>query len=268
MRREQNTTQCGRLWLALVMAAVPAWASAQTELKGSPEELRNFLHPVENIVTLTAEAEEVAYSDQAIVSLVVKTEHDELAVAIEKNAQLRGDIRAALLDAGIHNKYINNSKFSSSPQYGWFGKEPDSYEVINRMAITLNQEQQLKTVASLVDKDDAVSLASTEFKHSQKDDYLAKVKEQALSKVMLQKSVYEDSLNVTLVPINFRDQRVNYAATRGAVALEEVVVTSLVSKAASSREADYAGSKPAATSFDETKYTANIAVDFKVQTKQ
>ncbi|BFM04902.1 SIMPL domain-containing protein [Halioxenophilus aromaticivorans] len=256
------------LWVAAMMAVVPAWAVAQTELKGSPEELRNFLHPTENIVTLTAEAEEVAYSDQAIVSLVVKTEDDELAVAIEKNSQLRSQIHTALLDAAIENKHINNSKFSSSPQYGWFGKQPDSYEVVNRVAITLSQEEQLKTVASLVDKFPEVSLASTEFSHTKKDDSLAKVKEQALSKIMMQKMLYEDSLNVTLVPVNFRDQRVHYAATRGAIALEEAVVSSVMSKAAT-READgYAGSAPAATSFDETKYTANIAVDFKVQPKQ
>lgn len=246
-----------------VMAIMPTWVGAQAELKGSPEELRNFLHPREKIVTLKAESEEVAYSDKATISLVVKTKGKQLAVSIQRNADLREEIRTALLDAGILNKDINNSKFSSSPQYGWFGDQPDSYEVINRVAITITQELQLKTVAALVDKFDEVSMVSTEFKHSKKDDYLSKVKEQALTKIMLQKTIYEDSLNVTLIPVNFRDERIHYAATRGARALDEVVVSAAVTKM-SSRAESYAAEPKAATSFDETKYTANIAVDFKV----
>lgn len=257
-----------RVWLMAAMVSVaPTWVGAQTELKGSPEELRNFLHPQENRVTLRAEAEEVAFSDQAIISLVVKTEGKQLAVAIQDNADIRNDIRTALLDAGIENKHINNSKFSTSPQYGWFGKEPDSFKVVNRVAITINREQHLKTVAALADKHSEISLASTEFKHSQKDDYLTRVKEQALTKIMLQKNLYEDSLNVTLVPVNFRDERIHFAATRGAVALEQAVASAAVSKVESRADAYMAEPTAPATSFDETKYSANIAVDFKVVPK-
>ena len=55
---------------------------AQPELKGSPEELRHFLHPSERIVSLHGQAEEKAYSDRAIISLVITTEDKLLSNSI------------------------------------------------------------------------------------------------------------------------------------------------------------------------------------------
>jgi len=251
------------LSLALLIA-IPAFANAQTELKGSPEELRNFLHPQENVVTLSADAEETAYSDEAIVSLVVKTEEKQLAASIQRNSELRENIRKSLLASGMKNSDINNSKFSSTPQYGWFGKEPDSYEVVNRVAVTISNEEQLKTLAGLVDKYKEVSMANTEFKHTGKEEYQKKVKQQAMDKIMAQKKIYEANLNVKLVPIAFRDQPILFAPTRGAAVMEDAMVSQMKMERSVVASAP-AYSEPAPTSFDEVKYSANISVDFKIE---
>lgn len=258
------------LLLAASLAS-PVWAApiaqAQTELKGSPEELRNFLHPRENIISLSASAEETAYSDEATLSLVVTTEEKALAQSIEKNAALRDSIRATLLKSGIKVEDINNSKFSSSPQYGWFGKKPSSFEVVNRVAIKITTEEQLKTVAKLADEHEEIILGGTEFKHSAKEEFEKKVKEEALNKILAEQKVYESKLGVKLTPVAFYDQPIQFAATRGAFEIEEVVVQRR-QKSNDSYAAEAFASSPVsqqAISFDEVTYRANIRVEFKVE---
>ena len=255
-----------RLISCLLFCLLPLAAVAQPELKGSPNELRQFLHPSEKIVTLSAEAEEKAYSDRAIISLVVTSEDKQLSTSISNNITLRESISQQLVTAGINPDHIKSSKFSTSPQYGWFGKKPDSYKVVNRMAVTITQESQLKTIASVADSKEQMELSDIAFEHSQKDAFKSQVKQLALEKVMKQKALYETSRGVTLTPVSFRDNRLWVRGTQGAQMLEEIVVT------ATKRSRSYndsgenfsnsAAPKSIESSFDEIVYTAEVFVDF------
>ncbi|MGH1471179.1 MAG: SIMPL domain-containing protein [Cellvibrionaceae bacterium] len=242
---------------------------SEPELKGSPNELRQFLYPNDKIVTIFSDAEKKAYSDEAIISLVITTENKMLSQSIAENGELRGSIVQTLSSSGIPKDSIKSSKFSTSPQYGWFGKKPDSYKVVNRMSVRINDEKHLKTIAALSDNSKEIELADTEFEHSKKEAFKSDVKKEALDKVMKQKVAYEKTLGVKLTPIGFRDSQVNPQATRGARVLEEVVVTAQ-SRVKSSRMmasepmADMA-SQPSEPSFDEIVYNANITVQFKIE---
>ena len=252
------------LSLTALLCIMSTAAFSQPELKGNPEELRQFLHPVDRIVSLVGDANEKAYSDKAIVSLVITTEDKLLSNAIASNGQLRSTISERLLAAGIKSAQIKSSTFSTSPEYGWFGKKPASYKVVNRMAITISDERDLKLIAQLADSQEALELSEITFEHSQKDATQLKVKQQALSKVMAQKAFYESSLGVTLTPIGFRDANLGYRATRGALMLEEVIVTASKRMGNQAESAD-AYSAPRDVSFDEIEYTAEIVVDFKIE---
>jgi len=245
-------------------------AFAQPELKGSPNELRHFLHPNDKIVTLSAEAEEKAYSDRAIISLLITSEDKLLSVSISNNIALRESISQQLVSAGINPEYIKSSTFSTSPQYGWFGKKPDSYKVVNRMAVTITEESQLNTIAGVADSEEEIELSDITFEHSKKDAYKSKVKQLALEKVMKQKALYESSLGVKLTPVSFRDNRLWVKGTQGAQMLEEVVVTaSKRSRSYKDSAADFAQSvapRSVESSFDEIIYTAEIFVDFSTVT--
>ena len=214
-----------RLTTCLLFCSLHLNAFAQPELKGSPNELRHFLHPNDKIVTLSAEAEEKAYSDRAIISLLITSEDKLLSVSISNNIALRESISQQLVSAGINPEYIKSSTFSTSPQYGWFGKKPDSYKVVNRMAVTITEESQLNTIAGVADSEEEIELSDITFEHSKKDAYKSKVKQLALEKVMKQKALYESSLGVTLTPVSFRDNRLWIKGSQGAQMLEEVVVT-------------------------------------------
>lgn len=258
---------CVRM-LFIVLSLVAFSAFSEPELKGSPNELRQFLYPNDRIVTLFANAEKKAYSDEAIISLVITTEDKLLSESIANNGEFREGIVEKLSAAGIPRDNIKSSKFSTSPQYGWFGKKPDSFKVVNRMSVRISDEKDLKVIAELADNTKEIELADTEFEHSKKETFVENVKKEALDKVMKQKAAYEKTLGVTLTPIGFRDSQVHPQASRGARVLESAVVkTSRLadSKMMSSQPMAEQAVQSSEPSFDEIIYNANISVQFKIQ---
>lgn len=230
------------------------------EIKGNPEELKGFLYPNEKVVSIRGFAEKRAYSDKAIISLVVTTEDKKLSDALARNGQLRDKIESYLVSTGIDNKLINSSKFSSSPQYGWFGSKPESYKVVNRMAVSVTSESHLTEVAVIADRLEGVELSGTEFEHTKKDEFKEIVKSDALEKILKQKEFYEQSLGVKLVPIAINDSNIHQQATRGAMFVAEAarIESDSVSSMTKYRE------PVREPSFDEVNYTANISVEFKI----
>ena len=239
-------------------------ANSSPEIKGNPDELRSYFHPEEKTLSIRDEAVETAYTDQAIVNLVVKTEDKLLSKSMNINSKLRSKITKILIQEGIEESNIKNSKFSSSPQYGWFGSKPDSYEVMNRVAIKIKTEKQLEAIAFVADNHSEITLSGTTFEHSKKSNFEQLVKEKALKKVLEKKQFYEKSLGVKLVPVSFSESDVDFNATHGANLLEEeVVVTGIrASKDSYSKKRDYAPRRE--NSFDEVKYRAVVTVEFKV----
>ncbi|MDQ7048973.1 MAG: SIMPL domain-containing protein [Enterobacterales bacterium] len=156
------------LSLILLIIIYPTFA---TELKGTPEELKRFLHPNKNTISLHATAKLTAYSDKAIVQLTITTEKKQLATALEENAKIRRDISQTLVKNGIKAVNIHTSQFSSSPQFGWFGQSPKSYQVVNRMSINIYDEDQLTEIAKLSDANQAIEINSTQFEHTKKDAF-------------------------------------------------------------------------------------------------
>lgn len=248
------------------LLGVSSFATAQTELKGSPEDLRSFLHPQSQIVTLNDTAEKTAYSDKAVIHLVITSEAKNLSESLILNNGVRENVTKDLISKGINSKDIKSSKFTSTPQYGLFGKKPSTYKVINRISVSVFEEKNLRNVAQVADAYSEVELAKTEFEHTQKTTFELQVKEDVLNKINNQKNYYEKSLGVQLIPVAFRDSRVHKMPTAGASAVadvEEVIVTGLRSSSVSK----YQAPEPAEPSFDEVIYKAELSVDYKVVNK-
>lgn len=252
-----------RIIFITLLGLCSAKAMAAPELKGSPNDLRGFLYPAENIVTIRAEHEEKAYSDQAIISLVITTEQKLLSDSISRNSQIREKITASLVASGLSGDTIKSSKFSSSPEFGWFGSKPSSFKVVNRMAITIADEEKLKQIAALADKYDEVELSDTAFEHSQKASFEQLVKSKALDKIIQQKEFYEKSLGLKLKAIGIRDSNIRHQATRGAMLLDSKVVN-IAQDERSYSSKPKSPSMARTQSFDEIKYLANLSVDFKI----
>lgn len=252
--------------ITLLASPVLVNIAQATEIKGSPEELRKFLHPQKRSVSLSANVERRVYADQAIVSVIVKNEAKTLANAMQANATLRAKLKTALVEAGVAANDIQNSKFSSSPQFGWFGDKPKSFEVINRVSVKINNEQALQSLATIADKFEEMNIASTEYKHTTKDALYEEMKEEAMQKILASKTYYEKTLSVTLKTLSFYDSGIQSNATNGGRALEMIRVTGLREKkdeyaTSSLSKPDYNSQQ---SSFEEIQYTSNMSVEFEI----
>jgi uncharacterized protein YggE len=244
---------------------LPAICNAAPELKGSPDELRNFLVQPAPTVSITGRAKESAFSDVAKITLVVTTEGAKLAAALTRNSELRGAITQDFVAAGIPADKITNSKFSTSPQFGWFGDKPKSFEVVNRVLIEVAEEAQLNVVAAAADGSPQIEFAGIEFEHSKKKATEAAVLKKAVDDATRQQQFYEAQLGLQLVPVAFYAQDVRPVPRRAvqAAALEEVVVS------ARKRSESYQDVPVAVVSFDEVEYKAAVTVTFEIsQAKQ
>ncbi len=251
-----------RITLCLFILLFTSTVGAKAELKGHPDELKSFIHPDKKIVTIRMTEKEKAYSDKAIVSLVITTEKKNLAGALQLNSDLRVKIAEVLTSSGLKPKNIKTSKFSTSPQFGWFSDKPKSYQVVNRMAISITDEKQLNTIAKLSDENKEIAFSGTEFEHTLKSEVEQKLKNKTLAKIMTQKAFYETQLGLKLKAISFSDTDVVQSGTKGARDLERrVVITGSRVKRDS-----YDSDAPIAVkqTFDEVEYSLTIAVQFEV----
>ncbi len=232
---------------------------AQAQLSGTPDELREFLYPRPNTVNINGEGELTAYKDVAKVSLMVTTEARSLSAAMEINQALRGRLVDEFVTAGISSEDINNSKFSSSPQFGLFGKNPNSYEVSARMEVTVTSEEHLQLLARAADTHDEVEFEQTEFEHSLEEQFEVQVREAALADVMAQKAYYETTLGLELRAVNFFYGGVRRLARAMPTPMAADMAFSLAAESSSVRSA------PAvAPSFDEVEYQTTVTVVFEI----
>ncbi len=236
---------------------------ADPELKGTPDELKNFLEPPARIVTIEGHASEKAYADTAHISLVVTTEDKQLSQALDLNAKLRRQLVASFVSNGIDASHINSSKFSTSPQYGWFGAKPSSYEVINRMKISVNSEAHMKLLAAAADQHKQVSFGDTEFEYSGKRVLQQKVKAMALDDAEQQKQQLESVLALKLRAVGIINPRVFARPTRAARAVIEEVVVSARQQGAAKLYQDQAAPQKT-PSFDEMEFEASVSVIYEV----
>lgn len=240
--------------------------NAAPEIKGQPEELKQLLYPSKKTITINESVVEKAYTDTAMVTLVITTEDDKLASAIKTNEQTRKKIASQLIEAGLDAKKINSSKFSTSPQFGWFGKEPDSYEVVNRMVVNVNSEKLFQLTAKIADESRRVKFGKTLFEHSKKEEYENRVLEKASLKIQTKKVFYEKQLGLKLkvVGLNYfnvsrspsGDFEENYEKIR--------VSGSRVKRRTENLDIIDAFQKQVSQTFDEVKYVASVSVEYEV----
>jgi len=188
------------LLTVLVGLAMAGVARGEPELKGAPKELAGYLSAVPGEIRISAMGEATAEATHARVRLRVFTRDKLLAKALEKNRKIRDDIVQTLIERGMTKAVIQVSKFSSSPVFGLFntGKRPDLYEIESSVDIRAANEDEVQTVAGLVDTKPEVTLQSLRFEHGDAEALQLKAVQDALAKINSQRQQYEKVLDVTL----------------------------------------------------------------------
>ncbi|ALP54376.1 hypothetical protein Tel_15155 [Candidatus Tenderia electrophaga] len=242
---------------ATLLYALPLLANAAPELSGTPHELSQYLLDQKKIIAIEGEAEEKVEADRAVVSIAVRTKENKLQDALQKNEALRHTLRQQLQQAGIDAEAIRASNFSSTPDYGWFGDKPSSYEVSNEVKISIRNEAQLQTIARLVDSHKEIFLGTMTFEDSAAATNTLKVLEKALTMVQDKRALYEGQLGVTLQPIRVSTPQV-FARTPQ---LQRMAPA----KPGQEGISNTADTAPASGDFGGITYGANTLVEFVVQ---
>jgi len=251
-----------RFCIAIAVLFFSTMSVAAPQLSGNPQELKRYLQSRTDRVTIQKTATETAYTDRAKISLTVTTNHKLLAEAMRLNQSLRTATVREFTAAGIPPDAIHTSRFSTSPRYGWFGKEPNSFKVINTITVTAENAQQFQAVAEVADQHREIRFARTEFEHSRKEEFQKMVRQKAMDRIMEERHFYEQRLGLRLSPVRFQVADVMPHSPRFQPPVEEVVVTAHKQGGANEQiEQQAAG-------FDEIEYRASVAVVFHIEAAQ
>jgi uncharacterized protein YggE len=189
------------------------------------------------------------------------TQAKELAAAMRANAERRTALAQLLTRQGIPDKAIRAEKFSSSPQFGWFGRSPTSYEVVNRLIVDVTDDAQLVRVSEIAAQSTDTSIGKIAFEYTQQATLQETVRHLAFDDAIARKAFYEERLGGTLRPVAFAFSDGTARAERRTAELEEVVMT------ANRRSESYASAPPPPPppSFDEQEYEVSVDVTFEVE---
>ena len=227
-------------------------------MRGAPTELQKYLQPARRTVTLTGHARQAVPSDVGHVSIIVKTQAKDLAAAMRANAERRTALSQQLVHLGIPEKAIRAEKFSSSPQFGWFGRTPTSYDVANRLVVDVTDDVQLIRVSEAAAQSPDTSIGGITFEYTQQAALQETVRHLAFDDAIARKAFYEERLGATLKPVAFAFSD-RTARAQQSTDFQEVVVT------ASKNTASYSPASPPPPSFDEQEYQVSVDVTFEVE---
>jgi uncharacterized protein YggE len=247
--------------LALAILASIGLQAGEPELKGTATELRQFLHTGNREVVLSGYAKQKVQADVGHVTVIVHTQAKDLTQAIAANAQRREAMAQAIQSQGIESKAIHAQKFASSPQFGWFGKTPASFEVTNRLTVDVTDERQLMIVTAAGTNPPDVTIGEIKFEYSRQRELEEQARRAAFDDALAKKTFFEQRLGATLRPVGFKFSDYSAQGTPGG-ALEEIIVTA--QKRAPSMRVSDENYAPVA-SFDEREYEVSVSVTFAVE---
>ncbi len=254
----------------IAVLLMPTVLSAAPELKGEPAELANYLLDEKRVVSLTASGEAKVQADRATVALRVKTKDGAFAQALKLNRDARAKLGQQLQQAGITSDRITAAKFSSVPNYGFFGDKPSSYEISNDVSVVVRGEDDMAVIAHVVDGMKEVSYLAVQFEDSNKKAHEADALNDALSNIARKKSAYEKALSFTLVPLRVVDTSFQQLKQQIAPAM----VPAFAAGSADQSQMRMQSSAPMAleensadggSGFGELRYQSNVQVEYLVQ---
>ena len=249
---------------------------AETEIKGTPGELSNYLPGIPKSVAITGEAEVRSPADKATVSIKVTTESKALHDTLRSNQDLRAKLVDFLQKKGIPPDRVKASRFSSTPKFGLFGDKAKSYRVDNFVKVTVQDERELQIAASAVDSWSEVQFLGAEFEHIDKDTLKVKAVADACENAEKRRKLFEQKLGFKLVPTRFSggtvSQRtpatpVDYPGLSYAGKMGSRGLTPLSSAGPSATVGDATTLHEEVSSFGELVYTAEVTIEYEVQGK-
>ena len=246
-----------KITLFLFLLLLPSFAQAEPEIKGTPDELTTYISSLPREVTLTGEAKLEIPSESGVVTIGIKTEDLQLKSSLLKNQSIRNEIITKLKNSGIKEDKIKGTTFSSTPEYGLFGKKPNNYVVENILKITIDKEKELQDVAGIVDTHKEVFYQGISLKEKDKAYIKSQLLNMAVSNARARQKVYETELGITLKPISFQEE----------LSMEKIQVGRMDKGLASYKSMSESSAYREEMSLGEHIYNGRVIIKYRVVSK-
>ena len=197
------------LWIILLAGGISCRSHADTEIKGTPAELAQYLNGVPKTVLVTGESEVRVPAHRAVLSLRVITENRSLQEALRANNDLRGKIAEHLKRQGIGADRVQASRFSSTPKFGIFGEKAKSYRVENVLRVAVQDDKEFQSAAATLDLWSEAQFGGVEFEYADKETLKQKAISQACDNVNERRKIYEEKFGLKLTPARFNEADVS-----------------------------------------------------------
>ncbi len=238
-------------FIVVMLISISSVVSAAPQIAGTVSELRDYLDGVTEVVSIEGSAISKVSSDKAVIKLLISTEAPALAQALMDNSKLRKRIRSQLLNAGVEDRNIRDYKFSSTPEYGFFGDEPKSYKVDNILSVEVISEEQMVKVASISDKERNIRYVSSNPEVDDSEKIRADLLKKALSNAKAKASLYESELGVKLKVISFSE------SSFSTLDAQEMPMRR-------DKQAIYSSAATSNTQFGESRFVMAVTVKYRV----
>ncbi len=255
-----------RYIILMTLLGLPGLLSAAPELKGDPEELANYLIDGKRVVSIAAHGQSKVQADRAIITLRVKTKDGAFAQALKSNREARTKLSHQLQQGGIAPERISAGKFSSLPNYGFFGDKPSSYEISNEVSVVVRGEDDMAVIAQAVDGMKEVSYLAAQFEDSNKKIHEGVALDDALAAIALKKSAYEKALGIKLAPLRISESTYQHAPAGQGMAKFAARSMMQAQDSAESAPGESADGGSAA-GFGELRYETDVNAEYLVQTR-
>jgi uncharacterized protein YggE len=246
--------------LFILFVVFSQFVSAAPEIKGNPEEIEQYLSGIPRIIAISDQSDKVVSANKARIRLAVRTEAKALADALGQNRKIRAAIRKKLAEIGIKPDEINESKFSSTPEYGMFSDTPKSYKVNNTLSVLVDSEDKMIAVANLSDLDEHVRYLSSKPEIENKENVYKELSKKVLQNIKDKAEFYQQQLGVKLVPVYLVENAVgrpDQEQFQDKLSQRGAFTKSIGASVASYRSV-------ALTSFGETKLSLAMTIQYKV----
>ena len=182
-------SRSGRLvWFALLLSLVIAVE------RGVAQDDRQ----VEHLVSIFAHGEGKVAADSVVVSLLLRIENSELAVAVNSSLTKKEGLKKAFIGIGIAEKDIVFDNYSSDSETGRFTGKVKSYTVTSPIRVTVRDERQFAQVSLAVDQDDELFYRGRSAKVSDESAPQLKAAEDSVANLNKKVKLYEKAFGVEL----------------------------------------------------------------------
>ena len=189
-------SRAGRLlWIALLVSL------AFGIEKGSAQDDRQ----PEHLVSIFAHGEGKVAADSVVVTLLLRIENSELAVAVNSSLTKKEELKNAFRSIGIAEKDIVFDNYSSDSETGRFTGKVKSYTVTSPIRVTVSDERQFAQVSLAVDQDDELFYRGRSAKVSDESAPQLKAAEDSVANLNKKVKLYESAFGVKLQLVSFEE---------------------------------------------------------------